>query len=354
MRIAVVGGGINGVMCASALRGAGHEVTLLERSTLMGATSSASTKLLHGGLRYLEHGAFRLVAEALRERQWWLAHAPGLCQPLELVLPIWEASGRSRLRLRAGLMLYDFLAGSARIHRHRWLGRDEALAVRPGLREEGLVGAFSFWDAQMDDLALGLWAAERARHLGVEIREHAPVDRVNADGSIEAQGRQERFDRVVNCAGPWSEELLRRSGLTPRHSLDLVRGSHLVVKRPCRVGLLAQVRGGSRIAFVLPWKGDTLVGTTEVRQNLHEDIACSAPEVRYLRDFHDDVMKDPLQDAEIASTFAGVRPLIRSADDPGRATREYALERHGSVLTVFGGKWTTARALGDVVASKVR
>jgi glycerol-3-phosphate dehydrogenase len=105
---------------------------------------------------------------------------------------------------------------------------------------------------------------------------------------------------------------------------------------------------------VLPWKGDTLVGTTEVRQNLHEDIACSASEVRYLSDFHDDVMKDPLQDAEIASTFAGVRPLIRSADDPGRATREYALERHGSVLTVFGGKWTTARALGDVVASKVR
>jgi glycerol-3-phosphate dehydrogenase len=353
MRIAVVGGGINGVMCAASLRTAGHDVILMERSTLMSATSSASTKLLHGGLRYLEHGSFRLVREALHERRWWLDRAPELCHPLQLLLPVWKGQGRSRHLLRAGLWMYDLLAGSARLKPHRWMNRSEALEALPGLRPDDLVGAFSFWDGQMDDLALGLWAAERARGLGVVIREGARVERVSTDGVLEGPGIKERFDRVVNCAGPWAEQLLRRSGLTPRHTLDLVRGSHLVVDRVLATGVLAQVPGESRIAFLLPWKGRMLLGTTEVRQSLDDPIACSTDEAEYLRRFHDSVMLEPLEAHEISSTFAGVRPLIRSADDPGRATREYALERHEAVLTVFGGKWTTARALGELVASRI-
>jgi len=353
MRIAVVGGGINGVMCAASLGNAGHDVVLLERSTLMSATSSASTKLLHGGLRYLEHGSFRLVREALHERRWWLDQAPQFCHPLHLLLPVWRGQGRSRHVIRAGLWMYDLLAGSARLQPHRWLDRSEALAVLPGLRPDGLVGAFSFWDGQMDDLALGLWAAERARSLGVSIHEHTSVDRVSTDGVLEGPGLHERFDRIVNCAGPWAEDLMRRSGLTPRHTLDLVRGSHLVVDRPLATGVLAQVPGGSRIAFVLPWKGKSLVGTTEIRQGLGDPITCSDDERAYLRQFHDSVMQQSLREEEVASTFAGVRPLIRSSKDPGRATREYALERHGALLTVFGGKWTTARALGELVASRV-
>jgi len=353
MRVAVVGGGINGVMCAASLGRAGHDVMLLERSTLMSATSSASTKLLHGGLRYLEHGAFRLVREALHERKWWLDQAPGLCHPLQLLLPVWKGQGRSRHLIRAGLWMYDRLAGSARLQPHRWLDRSQALAVLPGLRPKGLVGAFSFWDGQMDDRALGLWAAERARGFGVTIRERSLVERVTLDGVLEGPDLRERFDRVVNCAGPWAEELLRRSGLVPRHTLDLVRGSHLVVRRTIATGVLAQVPGGSRIAFLLPWKGSMLVGTTEVRQGLGDPIACSADEAQYLRQFHDAVMVEPLREEDVTSTFAGVRPLIRSAEDPGRATREYALERHGAVLTVFGGKWTTARALGDLVSARL-
>ncbi len=353
MRIAVVGGGINGVMCAASLGSGGHDVMLLERSTLMSATSSASTKLLHGGLRYLEHGSFRLVREALHERRWWLDQAPQFCHPLQLLLPVWRGQGRSRHLIRAGLWMYDLLAGSARLHPHRWLDRSEALAVLPGLRSDGLVGAFSFWDGQMDDRALGLWAAERARSLGVQIRERAPVEHVAIDGVLEGPGMRERFDRVVNCSGPWAEDLLRRSGITPRHTLDLVRGSHLVVDRPLATGVLAQVHGESRIAFLLPWKGRMLVGTTEVRQGLEDPISCSGEETDYLRRFHDSVMLEPLRSSEVSSTFAGVRPLIRSADDPGRATREYALERHGALLTVFGGKWTTARALGELVASRI-
>lgn len=352
-RIAVVGGGINGVMSATALRSRGHEVVVFERDDLMRATSSASTKLLHGGLRYLEQGSFRLVREALHERNWWLAQAPHLCHPIQLLLPVWAGRGRPRWMLRTGLGLYDLLAGKASLGRHRWLGRTEALAENPALRSDGLLGAFVFWDGQMDDAALGLWAATRAREAGVDFHLHAEVERVTNDGEVGARDFRDRFDCVVNVAGPWAARLLEQSDLRSHYALDLVRGSHLVVDRPCPRGLLAEIPGGKRIAFVLPWKGRTLVGTTEVRQGLDEPCACSDDECAYLMRFHDLVMARPLERGEILERFAGVRPLIRSAADPSRASREYAIERHGRLLTVFGGKWTTARALGERVADEV-
>ena len=352
-RVAVVGGGINGIMSAWALRGRGCEVEVFEAGEVMGATSSASTKLLHGGLRYLEHGSFRLVREALAERGWWLSQAPHLCHAIELLLPVRAPGGRARWKLRAGLWLYDRLAGRNALRPHRWLDRDAALDAMPQLRPEGLLGAFSFWDGQMDDLELGRWAADRAREAGVRIHERSPVDTVAADGTVQGQVGSARYDLIVNVAGPWAAELLVRSGIRSNYRLDLVRGSHLVTNRPCKHGVLAEVPGDRRIGFVLPWKGGTLVGTTEVRQDGPSGAACSPDERGYIRRFHDSVLRSPLRDDEITGSFAGVRPLIRSADDPSRATREYAIERVGRLVTVFGGKWTTARALGERVAQEV-
>ncbi len=353
MRIAVVGGGINGVMSATSLRALGHQVELLERGRLMGATSSASTKLLHGGLRYLEHGSFRLVREALRERAWWLRTAPHLCRPIRLLLPVRRPTGRPRIMIGLGLTLYDWLAGSSRIANHRWLNPAEVLGLCPGLSPSNLVGAFEFWDGQMDDHALGLWASASARAKGVEVREFCEVSRLSADGSCAVGSERRQFDMIINCAGPWAERLLASSGMSPRFQLDLVRGSHLVSSRPCPIGILAEVPGSRRIAFILPWKAGTLIGTTEVRQSLDDPICCSSDEERYLREFHDCHISEPLADHEIVDRFAGLRPLIRSAADPSRATREYELDRQGKVLSVFGGKWTTARALGERVAAMV-
>ena len=353
MRVAVIGGGINGIMSAAAIRGYGHDVIVFERFALVSQTSSMSTKLLHGGLRYLEQGSFGLVREALAERAWWLREAPGLCQPIRLLLPVWSGKGRSPLLLRAGLWLYDRLAGKAAIAPHQWLDRDATIAASPGLHPEGLRGSFAFWDGQMDDRLLGLWAADRARGLGVHFRENSPVNRVSEDGTIWIDGASERFDCVVNVAGPWAAALLADSGIKSRNSLDLVRGSHLVISRPCPSAILAQVNDERRIAFILPWKGGTLVGTTEVRQELDAPIECSADERAYLTRFHDQVMTEPLRDDEVTQTFAGLRPLIRSAADPTRASREYEIERFGRIVTVFGGKWTTARSLGVRVAAEV-
>ena len=347
--IAVAGGGINGVMSAWALAAAGHEVELFERGRLMGETSSASTKLIHGGLRYLENGEFGLVRESLRERSWWLAKAPHLARPLGLILPVYRGISRNRLILGLGLRLYDLLAGRHNIGRHAWLPRTELMARAPALKPEGLQGGFLFYDVQMDDRLLGLWAADQARAAGVTIHEQRPVESLAADGTFRADGPR-RADLVVNAAGPWSHQLLERSGLAARHQLDLVRGSHLVLDRPQPDGYFLQVPGEDRICFVLPWQGRTLLGTTEVRQGLEEPIACSEAEERYLLDVFASAFREAAGAAEICGRFAGLRPLVDSGrTNPGRTTREYALELEGRVLTVFGGKWTTARVLGEKV-----
>jgi glycerol-3-phosphate dehydrogenase len=345
-RVGVVGGGINGLCIAWELARSGHQVSLFERGGLMEATSCASTKLLHGGLRYLEHGELRLVREALRERSWWVRTVPELTNPIELCLPVCRGGWRARWQVALGLRLYDLLAGKDNLGRHRWYAREAFLERAPDLQPDAVLGGFSFWDGQMDDRRLGLWVAERAREAGAELCEHSPVAALTAHGDLVLEdGPALRFDALVNAAGPWAEELLIRSGLPSRHRLHLVRGSHIVFAEPVSTGYLLEVPRERRVIFVLPYQGKTLVGTTEVSHTLGEPVRCTEAEAAYLVAAHNAHLRPPRRVEDIVASFSGVRPLIRSAADPGRATREYAFERHGRVHTVFGGKWTTARSL---------
>jgi glycerol-3-phosphate dehydrogenase len=353
MKVAVVGGGINGVMSAWALASAGCNVDLFERDRLMGATSSASTKLLHGGLRYLEQGHIRLVREGLRERQWWISVAPHLAHLLELVLPVYQNSQRPRWKMAFGLTLYDALAGTSSFGDHRWHDREQVLRHSPSLRAERLLGAFTYADAQMNDYALGIWAAEQARRAGVRIYENTCVDRVSTNGTVVANGEPCTYEAVVNAGGPWASQLLQQSGTTSRYDLDLVRGSHLIFDRPCERAFVLEVPGERRIGFVLPYEGKMLLGTTEVRQALDDPIECSASESAYLLNLYNHYFTPTLSESDVYASFAGVRPLVRSHHDPTRATREYAIERNGRLITVFGGKWTTSRALGLQVVKAI-
>ena len=167
-------------MAAWELAKAGHAVELIEKSSVMSATSSASTKLLHGGLRYLEHGKFSLVRESLRERAWWLEAAPGITQVIPILFPIFKDSPRSRWTIKLGMFLYDRLAGKYGVGKHRWMSCAELTEAMPNLKSDGLKGAYLFYDEQMDDHALGLWATEQAKAAGVTVREHTPVDRITA------------------------------------------------------------------------------------------------------------------------------------------------------------------------------
>ena len=352
MDIAVVGGGINGLCCAWELARRGHGVVLFERGELLSGTSGASTKLLHGGLRYLENGEIRLVREALAERAWWLANVPEHTAPLPLLLPVYRGRSRPRWTLKIGLWLYDRLAGASSIAPHRWLDAESVRRRAPGLHPHGLLGAFLFYDGQMDVRALGIWVAGQARAAGARLHTGESVLRIERDGRHETPRGERRFDRIVNAAGAWSVRLLEQSGIEPAVRLDHVRGSHLLVDRPLSEGFLLQVPGARRIFFVLPYGRRTLIGTTEVRQTLDEPIVCSAAERDYLIRAYNAHFSEPLDPDDVAETFAGLRPLIRSAADPGRATREYLIQRDGALVNCFGGKWTTARALARAVAEE--
>lgn len=350
MRIAIVGGGINGLCCAWALARKHHEVALFERGELMSETSRASSKLLHGGLRYLETGQFRLVREALRERDAWFARAPHLARPLSLIIPIYARNRRKRWQFSLGLRLYRLLAGASPHRDYQWLDCETLLRQDPELNAEGLIGGYRFTDGQMDDHALGLWVAERARKSGAMLHEHAPVRELDPSGKMTLkQGQTKSYDRIINIAGPWAERLATRSGQKLPSRLDPIRGSHLVVTRPCYQAYLVENPADGRVVFILPWKGQTLIGPTELRQSLDDPIACSVEEERYLLAAHNVVKVPALATKAIIERFSGVRPLVQSAKNPNRASREYSLHRQDRLLTVLGGKWTTAPALAAQV-----
>jgi len=353
MKVAVVGGGINGLCTAWELAAKGHEVSLFERDELLGKTSSASSKLLHGGIRYLENLEFRLVKEALRERAWWLRHVPQYTSSLKLCLPVYRGGRRSPWKVKLGLMLYDYLASGDSIGRHEAVHLAQVPRCFPDLRTDGLRKIFTFFDGQMDEARLGAWAAEQARQAGVMFFLHTEVKAITPEGNAVLAGEHRAFDQVVNVAGPWAEVLCKRSGLQGKQTLDLVRGSHLVLDRMHDCGYLLEVPGERRVFFVLPYQGKTLLGTTEVRQRFDEPVVCSDEEMTYLLAAYNHYFRHKVMARDVTGRFAGVRPLIRSASDPVRVSREYVIERQGRVVSVFGGKWTTARALARKTVKEI-
>ena len=353
MRIAVVGGGINGLCCAWLLAQAGYKIDLYDRGKLASETSKASSKLLHGGIRYLEQYEFRLVREALKERDDWLRRVPSLTNPLRLVLPIYKNSKRSRWFIGIGLFLYDHLAGKSILPPSKWLSAKELLKIDSQLQSHDLIGGYEFSDGQMDDFKLAMWVAEQAIQVGVNVKENQPVDKVDVNGNLHVVGDIIHYDFIVNASGPWAVKLLEKSGITSPYRLDTVKGSHIVVSRKCEQSYLLEVPNESRIFFVLPWRENTLIGTTEVRQNLDDVVICSEEEKDYLLAAYNRYRKDSLKKEDIVDSYAGVRPLIYTAEDPNKATREYIIERDGKLLNIFGGKWTTALALARNVVNQL-
>jgi len=357
VRLAVIGGGINGAGIAWELARRDYDVTLFEKGRCGAQTSSATTKMIHGGIRYLERFHFGLVRESLRDRAWLLEHLPSLVKRIEILLPVYDDSPRSRLTLRAGLTLYDLLAGRNNIARHRSLSSDELIARLP-LTAAGLRGGFVYFDAQVDDYALARTVVASAINEGAIVREQTPVTALRRDGkawTVTTPTGEERFDFIVNAAGPWMNALLAENRIRSRYRLSLVRGSHLVLnKRVAEAGMLLQSIGDRRVFFVLPWKGTTLVGTTEVMHHGSLDhVSATDAEVQYLIERFNRYVREPIGRDDIASTFAGVRPLVGRSTNPSALARDYRLERRGNLLNVFGGKMTTFRSLAEKVAMRV-
>jgi len=352
MKIAIIGGGINGVMTAWELCKNGHSVTLFEKHTLMSQTSSSSSKLLHGGLRYLENFEFRLVKEALRERQWWIDQVPDLARPLKIFIPVYKQSRRPAWLYKIGLYLYDLFAGKQNIGKHRNHSKASMQELCPGLKMNGLVKGFSYYDGQMDDYQLGIWAIDQAKqYKNFTTIEKTTIDRVDVNGEVVYNGNKEQFDKVINVAGPWAYQLLKDSDIDSDYELDLVRGSHIVVNRKLDHGYFLEVPNERRIFFVLPYQNQTLIGTTEVRQSIIDEIKPTQAEINYLIDAYNYYFVSQITEQCIVDRFAGLRPLVKSAQDSNQATREYVIQVNKNLISIFGGKWTTARQLAKKVAA---
>jgi glycerol-3-phosphate dehydrogenase len=356
----VIGGGINGAGIARDAAGRGLSVALVEAGDLGGATSSASTKLIHGGLRYLEFYAFGLVRKALAEREVLLDIAPHISWPQPFVLPH-SPEQRPEWMLRAGTWLYDHLAkrdvvpGSARID----LREDRAgRALQPQFRS-----AFRYWDGWIDDARLVIANAQDVRARGGTVLPRTRVARATFDGSLWdvalGDGRRVAAKRIVNAAGPWAEEVARTVlGRNDAPPLRLVQGSHLVTRRVHlgRDAFMLQQPDG-RIVFVIPYERHfSLIGTTERKVDSPAAVAVDDDEADYLLAAVNRFILRPLTRADIVHRFAGIRPLILEAGKGDRETsRDFTLVEHAGVpaLTVVGGKITTYRVLAEAVLAKI-
>jgi glycerol-3-phosphate dehydrogenase len=364
--IAIIGGGINGTGIARDAAGRGLRVLLVEQNDLASGTSSASSKLIHGGLRYLEHGAFRLVREALHEREVLLRMAPHLIRPLRFVLPQ-QPGMRSALKLRIGLFIYDLLGGRKILPATRTVDLTHHPFGAP-LQRSFRYG-FEFSDCLVDDSRLVVLNALDAAERGAVIRTRTKLTRADRRADWElvlnARGRREVTTArvLVNAAGPWigevAEAVIRRPLPAP---VRLVKGSHIVVPRRFENdnGYLLQAADG-RVVFALPFAQDfTLIGTTD--ENFVGDLNSPSPdpgEVIYLCKTVNEYFRDKITPDELVWSFAGVRSLHDDgANKPEDVTRDYTLtleEVYGEapLLTIYGGKITTHRKLAEAAMEKV-
>jgi len=297
---------------------------------------------------------FKLVKEALRERHWWINQAPSLAQPLKIYIPIYKQSRRPAWLYKVGLFLYDFLAGKHNIGTHQNHNKFQIHKFCTGLKIGYLIKGFSYYDAQMDDYRLGLWAVDQAKqYKNLNILEKTTIDKINIDGEVTYKDRKDQFDKVINVAGPWAHQLLKGNNIGSDYELDLVRGSHIIIDRKLEHGYFLEVPNERRIIFVLPYHNQTLIGTTEVRQNITDEIKPTQSEIIYLVHAYNHYFVDQITEKDVIKSFSGVRPLVKSSKDANKATREYAIQVNKNLISVFGGKWTTARQLAKKVTNIV-
>jgi glycerol-3-phosphate dehydrogenase len=373
--VLVVGGGITGAGVARDAARRGLRTALVEQDDFASGTSSRSSRLIHGGVRYLEHGQLHLVFESSSERRTLRRIAPHLVRPLDFVWPVYAGARVPRWKLAAALTLYDLLALFRNVARHERLSTRGVLAREPRLRPDALVGGARYWDAATDDARLTLATVRSAEASGAVVLNHARVTGLSrVGGRVTGAQVLDTVDDarvaiaarvVVNATGPWSDVVEGMAdGSTQRH----VRGSkgvHVAVARE-RLGntsaltLLAPRDG--RVMFILPSGDFAIIGTTDTYENVSpEEVRASRTDVEYLLETANHFFFFPsahLTRDDVVSAWAGLRPLAaESADarDPGSASREHAIgERVPGLVSVTGGKLTTYRAMACQVVDAVQ
>ncbi|MFY9269041.1 MAG: glycerol-3-phosphate dehydrogenase/oxidase [Candidatus Manganitrophaceae bacterium] len=359
--LAIIGGGIQGAGLAREAAMRGLSVALFEKGDFASGTSSRTSHLIHGGIRYLEQGALRLVREAVQERYTLSRLAPHLVRPLPFLFPIYRGDGRGKWKIQTGMILYDLLAGSKRIGPHRMLNPAEVLSEEPELQPEGLIGAARFYDCRMDDARLCLAVLLSAREYGASVFNYVAVTGLlQSEGRVSGVRVEERLTGaqyriyahvVVNAAGPWADEISRMEGGTSR-SIRPTKGIHLIFPRLTRNhAVVVSIGASRRIFFVIPWMGRSLIGTTDsdFEGDLNHLRAEDEEVSQLLGETARFFPKARMAPEEVIARFAGVRPLVHDLHgSPSDLSREGKIDwTPGGMLVLAGGKYTLFRSTAE-------
>ncbi len=370
--VVVMGGGITGAAAARDAASRGLRTALVEARDFGEGTSSRSSRLIHGGLRYLEQFELDLVFEASRERRTLLRIAPHMVRPLEFLFPLYREGRVGRLTMTAGMWLYDALSLFRNIERHQMLSEGDVLWREPTLSPEGLLGGARYFDAQVDDARLVLATVRSAVEMGAAAANRLAAEILVEEGrargvrvrDAEAGGASEweiRASVVVNATGPWTDETALEAGISREPLLRPTRGTHIHVRRD-RIGhqraLIFESALDGRIMFVLPWGDLTLIGTTdEDYEGPPEEVRPTGGDVSYLLDSTNRLFPEARLTAEdVISAWAGLRPLVagEAGEDEDEVSREHViLEEIPGLVTIAGGKLTSHRAMAEEIIDRV-
>lgn len=362
--VAIIGGGINGSGCAADAALRGLSVVLLEQDDLASKTSSSSTKLIHGGLRYLENYEFKMVKKALIERQRLLDLAPHLVHPQELFLP-YEQHMRPAWFLRLGLFIYDHLSRKNRLPKCKTIHQKSKEGYFEPLIN-GFNKGFLFYDAITDDSRLTIINAVQAKNHGASIRTHSKVIHAEVVNNIWQLTIQPKMGSpyvlnarsIVNAMGPWVKSIEQLTQTPDQQKISLIKGSHIIVPQIYKGNHAYFLQHkDKRIVFVIPYHGFSMIGTTDVPLSNPEPVTISQEEVRYLVDLVNLYFKSQLSEKDIIYTWSGIRALLADENKEAKSlSRNYFFNVHlkpAPIITIYGGKITTYRQLAEEVINQL-
>ena len=353
----IIGGGINGAGIARDASGRGFSVYLADKGKVGSATSSWSTKLIHGGLRYLENFEFRLVRESLKEREIITNIAPKITKPLPFIIP-YSKQLRSKLLLRLGLLLYDNIGGKTKIPKSSHVDLTNNYS---NILQSKFSSGFKYYDVQVDDKKLVEMNIDDAKKMGAIIAEDTKVinaNRIDNYWEITLNNNEKIKSKIlINAAGPWINETVNNVlKINAKKSIRLVRGSHIITKKLYEDEVAFTLQNeDNRIVFVIPYKGEySLIGTTEVDVDTPDNPSISNEEKIYLINTINNHFIKQISQEDIVETYSGIRPLIEDFKDATKVTRDYIFdlnedESKAPLLNIYGGKLTTYRKLAENV-----
>ena len=366
--IIIIGGGATGLGCAIDAVSRGYKTLLVEQADFGNATSTRSTKLIHGGVRYLAQGNVSLVRESLAERGWLLKHVPHLVQPLPFLIPTfswWET-----WYYRIGLGVYDLLAGNLRIHSAECFSKARALERVPYLKSDGLAGGVVYWDGQFDDARLCIQSAQTVWDHGGLALNYVKVSKlIKEDGDVVGtelvdkmtnESISVRGKTIIQATGIFSDTLRTEDAAGATPIIRASRGSHIVIDGeflPRGTAVMVPKTSDGRLLFLVPWLGKVIVGTTDVPDdNICLEPRTSQEEIDFILENAAPYLTKPIERSDIRSVFSGLRPLVRDPKKQGNTSaisRNHVIEvSESKLITIAGGKWTTFRKMGQDAIDK--